>query len=266
MTEPCALLYVDASIIALPGVTAQWIDDLNDLVDHVAENRYALEVTALLPPRVSRTVRVRALALHADALGTGSATPHSRVSAIALDVHTRRPRRVVQAWWLTADPGPQRPLLERAGATPLRILNAQGEVDPPPVEDIEEVLIGWTPPVVVPEPETVDVIYVRESALPDDLTPVISLSHQAALHGIALFVDAPRGIATRNALRDAGISLGLSRNAPANIARLVWVSASATRESTQDRRLAPFADEVLPVRPPRDAAGWDALIARLVHA
>lgn len=266
VTEPCALLYVDASIIALPGMTAQWIDDLNDLVDHVASNRYALEVTVLIPPRVSRTVRIRALAVHADILGTSSATAHSRVAALTLDAGPRRPRSVAQVWWLTLDPGVQRPLLERAGSLPLRILPGRDGIEPPLVEDVEEVLVGWHPPERVAVEPPVDAVYVREHALPADLRGFIAFSHEASLHGVVLIVQTPASDEVRTVLRDAGIRMGFPLHAPRNIRRLVWISRVAGREVAQDERLAPFADEVLPVRPPRDAAGWSALLGRLTRA
>lgn len=266
MTELQALLYIDASILALPGMTAQWIDDLNDLVDHVAENRYALEATVLLPPRVSRTVRIRALAVHGDTLGTSSATAHSRVAALTLDAGPRRPRHVAQVWWLTTDPGPERPLLERAGSLPLRILPARDGIEPPLVEDVEEVLIGWQPPESVTVEPPVDVVYVREHALPADLREFISFSQEASLHGVVLIVQTPASEEVRAVLRDAGVRMGFPMHPLSNIRRLLWISRVAGREVAQDERLAPFADEVLPVRPPRDAAGWSALIRRVIRA
>lgn len=266
MTEPTALLYIDASILALPGMSDTWIEEFNDLIDHVTSNRYPLEATVLLPPRVSRTVRVRALALNADALGTGSHTALSRVSALALDAGPRRPRPVAQVWWLTADPGHKRPLLERAGALPLRILPSRGEIDPPLVGDVEEVLVGWEPPVATAGDPPVDVVYVRVSALPADLREFVSFSHEAALHGVYLIVQVPESDEVRAALRDAGIRMGFPLHLPTNIRRLLWISRVAGREVAQDERLAPFADEVMPVRPPRDTAGWSRLLGRLTRA
>lgn len=266
VTEPQALLYVDASILALPGMTDSWIERFNDLTDHVAENRYALEVTVLLPPRVSRTVRIRALAVRADTLGTSSATAHSRVAALTLDAGPRRPRHVAQVWWLTLDPGAQRPLLERAGSLPLRILPARDGIEPPLVEDVEEVLIGWQPPESVAVEPPVDAVYVREHALPADLREFISFSHEASLHGVVLIVQMPASDEARTVLRDAGIRMGFPLHPPSNIRRLVWISRVAGREVVQDERLAPFADEVIPVRPPRDVAGWSALLGRLTRA
>ena len=266
MTEPQALLYLDASILALPGMTDSWIERLNDLTDHVASNRYALDTTVLLPPRVSRTVRIRALAVHADALGTSSATALSRIAAITLDAGPRRPRRVAQVWWLTLDPGAQRPLLERAGSLPLRILPGRDGIEPPLVEDVEEVLIGWQPPESVAVEPPVDVVYVREHALPPDLREFVAFSHEASLHGVVLIVQAPASDEVRTVLRDAGVRMGFPLHAPRNIRRLMWVSRVAGREVVQDERLSPFADDVLPVRPPRDAAGWSALLGRLTRA
>ena len=266
VTEPQALLYLDASILALPGMTSEWVEQFNDLVDHVASNRYALETTVLLPPRVSRTVRVRALAVHGDALGTSSATALSRVAALTLDAGPRRPRRVAQVWWLTTDPGPERPLLERAGSLPLRILPGRDGIEPPLVEDVEEVLIGWQPPERVAVEPPVDAVYVREHALPADLHEFVAFSHDASLHGVVLIVQTPASDEVRTVLRDAGIRMGFPLHAPRNIRRLMWVSRVAGREVAQDERLVPFVDEVLPVRPPRDAAGWSALLGRLTRA
>ena len=266
VTEPQALLYLDASILALPGMTDSWMERLNDLTDHVASNRYALDTTVLLPPRVSRTVRIRALAVHGDALGTSSATALSRVAAITLDAGPRRPRRVAQVWWLTTDPGPERPLLERAGSLPLRILPGRDGIEPPLVEDVEEVLVGWHPPERVAVEPPIDVVYVREHALPADPRGFIAFSHEASLHGVVLIVQTPASDEVRTVLRDAGIRMGFPLHAPRNIRRLMWVSRVAGREVVQDERLSPFADDVLPVRPPRDAAGWSALLGRLTRA
>lgn len=266
VTEPQALLYLDASILALPGMTESWIERLNDLTDHVASNRYALEVTVLIPPRVSRTVRIRALAVHADILGTSSATALSRVAALTLDAGPRRPRRVAQVWWLTLDPGAQRPLLERAGSLPLRILPGRDGIEPPLIEDVEEVLIGWQPPESVAVQPPVDAVYVREHALPADMREFISFSHEASLHGVVLIVQMPASDEARTVLRDAGIRMGFPLHPPRNIRRLMWVSRVAGREVAQDERLAPLADEVMPVRPPRDAAGWSRLLGRLTRA
>ncbi|MBG9887333.1 hypothetical protein ABE10_12585 [Bacillus toyonensis] len=278
MKPTAALLYIDAAVVSLPGTSEAWIAGINDLVDHVTASRYPLETIVLTPPVLSRSTLGRIARLDADLVGTSTDSPMSRAGALARDAGVRQVRLgIAQVWWLALDPGSESRLRKRAGNLPLRILQAETRVYPPTVEDIEEVLLSWSPPEQRQPPQA-----AAESSLPatiivkladvKDLEALLAFASELALYDARLVVLAARTHPWATRLELAGIEIQPAvpvAGAPAQAARstgtLVWVSRQAGKDSRLDRRWVPYAREVVTVgRTPVDLADWrDKVLARV---
>jgi hypothetical protein len=265
-----ALLYVDASVVTLPGAGDVWMSGLNDLIEHVNTNRYSVELVVVCQPVMSRDARARIARLRCDLATAPSPSAVAAGGAIALDANVRAKRLAVrQVWWLTL----HRPstAVERRLSAPswsTRILPADLRVHPPGVEDIEEVLLSWCPPAEA-DPTTVDRVVVTVDAI-GDVEELIAFSRHVALTGARVLVLAEsRDDPLCVRLERAGIGVVRLGRRPegapytgARIGRLVWVSRTAQRDVEQDQHLVPYAREVVPVPPP-PAGAWMSILERI---